>query len=119
MRDASMRPVSGPASSDTLAAGGGLELPGRERNSPLAMMPDVNRQRDGYELIPGAREPDTLTRREPGAIGGRFNGADLRADAGESLDERTAAEHAREGGGGNLDLARERNDSHQGETDHE
>jgi hypothetical protein len=121
MRDASMRPVSGPASTDTLAASGGLEVPGGERESSSQFtLPDVNPQQDGYELIPGARESDTLTYREPGGMGGQFNGADLAA-AGQtdSLDERTAAERAREGGGGSLDLARKRNELYERESAHE
>jgi hypothetical protein len=51
-------------------------------------------------MIPGERDATTLTHREPGAVGGQFNGADVPApDATAWLDERTAREHAREGGG--------------------
>ena len=51
-------------------------------------------------MIPGERDATTLTHREPGAVGGQFNGADVPApDAKAWLDERTAREHAREGGG--------------------
>ena len=51
-------------------------------------------------MIPGERDATTLTHREPGAVGGQFNGADVPSpDAKAWLDERTAREHAREGGG--------------------
>ena len=51
-------------------------------------------------MIPGERDPSTLTHREPGAVGGQFSGADIPSpNQQEWLDERTAREHAREGGG--------------------
>ena len=50
-------------------------------------------------MIPGERDPGNLTHREPGAIGGQFSGGDIPAAAADWLDERTALEHAREGGG--------------------
>ncbi len=51
-------------------------------------------------MIPGGRDPSTLTHREPGAVGGQFSGADIPSpNRGEWLDDRTAREHAREGGG--------------------
>ena len=50
--------------------------------------------------IPGERDPSTLTHREPGAVGGQFAGADIPSPAPAGwLDDRTAREHAREGGG--------------------
>lgn len=57
---------------------------------------------DGHtsaEPIPGARDATTLTRREPGAIGGRPNGADVPPVPLEWEDEATREEHEREGGG--------------------
>jgi hypothetical protein len=51
-------------------------------------------------MIPGERDPTTLTHREPGAIGGQFAGADVPSpDPKNWMDERTAHEHTREGGG--------------------
>src|SRR5262245_35895015 len=47
---------------------------------------------DGHtsaELIPGARDPSTLTHREPGAIGGDPYGADIPAAAPNWEDEAT------------------------------
>ena len=113
MREAAMRPVTGPASTDTLAAGGGLEVPGRECHSGGASAYDASR---GYapqvsgsggeshtgesSLIPGERDATTLTHRQPGAVSGQFAGADIPAVVPPaSMDERTALEHAREGGG--------------------
>jgi hypothetical protein len=98
-----MRPVSGPASTDTLAAGGGLDVPGRESHPELAAAsadrtaPDRG---EHHELIPGERDATTLTHREPGAIGGQFAGGDIPSpDPATWLDEKTAFEHAKEGGG--------------------
>ena len=52
-----------------------------------------------HQPIPGERDPDNLTTREPGAVGGRFTGADIPPDAHQPwLDDVTAEEHAREGG---------------------
>jgi hypothetical protein len=112
MRAAAMRPVSGPASTDTLAAGGGLDVPGREPHPELAAVPDAPAAAGGrahHEIIPGERDATTLTHREPGAIGGQFAGGDTPPpDASAWLDEQTASEHAREGGG---TIARKPHDS--------
>ena len=57
---------------------------------------------DGHtsaDLIPGARDPSTLTHREPGSMGGDPYGADIPAVAPEWEDGETCREHEREGGG--------------------
>jgi hypothetical protein len=96
MRDAATRTVTGPASTGTLAAIGGLQVPGRE---PHAEAAPASGEAARHELIPGERDASTLTHREPGAVGGQFAGADIPAASPEAwMDERTAAEHAREGG---------------------
>jgi hypothetical protein len=108
MRSAAMHPVVGPAATADLAAGGGLEVPGRDPQaaSDLAeAMSPVHR----HEPIPGERDRDNLTHREPGAVGGQFSGGDVPAPArGEWMDDRTAAEHALEGGGDGMTKARKR-----------
>jgi hypothetical protein len=71
MRTAASLPVSGPASSETLAAGGGLEVPGREAHPPGGIGGSA-----AEEPIPGERDPQVLTRRTPGAMGGGFAGHD-------------------------------------------
>lgn len=50
-------------------------------------------------MIPGERDPANLTHREPGAVGGQFAGGDIPAQKADWLDDRTARERAREGGG--------------------
>ena len=96
MRAASIRSVTGPASSDTLAAIGGLDVPAHETHPELAPAPDDCAR----EPIPGERDATTLTHREPGAIGGQFSGADTPSpDAQSWMDAETAHEHVREGGG--------------------
>jgi hypothetical protein len=97
MREASLRPVTGPASTDTLAASGGLELPAhrapRARLGPASV---------AEEPIPGARDASTLTYRQPGSIGGRFSGADTPpSDPTRLLDEDTIHDRELEGGGAN------------------
>jgi hypothetical protein len=49
-------------------------------------------------IIPGAREPGLPVPRQPGAMGGAANGTDT-SYVGSSLDDATASEHHREGGG--------------------
>jgi hypothetical protein len=98
MRDAAMRPVTGGASTDTLAALGGLDVPGREPASTSALAPQLSHDRESA-MIPGARDASTLTHREAGAVSGQFAGADIPAGAPSTMDERTARDHAREGGG--------------------
>jgi hypothetical protein len=95
MREASLRPISGPGSTDTLAASGGLELPAhrapRSRPGPESLV---------EEPIPGARDASTLTYRQPGSIGGRFSGADTPpADPTHLLDAATIRDRELEGGG--------------------
>ena len=52
-----------------------------------------------HDPIPGERDPDNLTSRQPGAVGGQFTGADIPPESHlEWLDEATAEEHAHEGG---------------------
>ena len=88
------RVVTGPASTDTLSAGGGLEVPGREPH-PYA----VRHETLLHEPIPGERDPATLTKREPGAIG-TLSGAELPpGDPRASLSEDDIDELHREGGG--------------------
>ena len=55
---------------------------------------------DAQVHIWGSGVPGTLTHREPGAIGGRFSGADTpSADSHTLLDERTTLDRELEGGG--------------------
>jgi hypothetical protein len=96
MRKASHLAVHGPAASDHLASIGGLELPPDVQNR--ADHAEINENDEAVALIPGAREPDTLTHREPGAMGGAFTGADIPPADPPWLDDRTAIEHRREGG---------------------
>jgi hypothetical protein len=109
MRVDGMLPVTGPASTDTLAAGGGLPVPGREPESTAHEAADLPTVALTPELIPGAYEPDTATHREPGAIGGRFNGADAPASNEHDLmDDNTLREIRRDGGGGERERRRTR-----------
>jgi hypothetical protein len=88
------RPITGPAATRTLAAGGGLELPGREPH-PYA----VENETLVHEPIPGERDPETLTSREPGGIG-TLSGAELpHVDSRVWLTEEDIEELRREGGG--------------------
>lgn len=70
MRADAMRPITGPGSTDTLAAGGGLELPGH-----VATGVPLDTEAPAPEPIPGEWDRSTLTHREPGAFGGGFAGA--------------------------------------------
>jgi hypothetical protein len=72
MRAAAQTAVSGPAASDLVSNLAGLAVPGGEPH-PIEL------HEDGavHEPIPGERDPETLTHREPGAIG-RTPADDLR-----------------------------------------
>jgi hypothetical protein len=98
MREASLRPISGPGSTDTLAASGGLELPAHR--APRARIGPVT---VAEEPIPGERDASTLMYRQPGSIGGRFSGADTphQADPARLMDEKTIHDRELEGGGAN------------------
>lgn len=53
-----------------------------------------------HEPIPGERDATTLTHRQPGAMGGHFNGEDAAAqDVESTMERRTVTEHWLEGGG--------------------
>ena len=99
MHAAALRPVGGPAATPTLAAGGGLEVPGGETRDievPVVGMDDTGT----HEPIPGERDEQTLTHREPGGMGGAFNGQDnLPAPADGLMDESTLRDRMLEGGG--------------------
>jgi hypothetical protein len=96
MREAAQRPVSGPASTDTLAASGGLELPAHR--APRPRTPGSVAE----EPIPGERDESTRTRRQPGSIGGRFWGADTPpGDPTRVMDAATIHDREIEGGGSN------------------
>ena len=50
-------------------------------------------------MIPGERERNTLTYRQPGSIGGPEFGSDSGQPPSVLMDDVTIAEHQREGGG--------------------
>jgi hypothetical protein len=62
MRAASLRPATGPGSTDTLAAIGGLDLPAGEAHPELAPAPAGSTP----EPIPGERDATNLTHPGPG-----------------------------------------------------
>lgn len=100
MRVSATRPVHGPASTDTLAASGGLEL----RGAPEKLPPRTMR-----EPIPGEREPDTLLGTQPGAVGGVGFGVDLPyTDLEKTMDMQTSHEHEIEGGGADSQRSHQR-----------
>jgi hypothetical protein len=96
MRAASMTAVTGgTASTDSLAASGGLNVPGNETGHQVT----VPRESAVYEPIPGERDSTTLTHREVGAMG-TYTGAELPPSApGASVDEEIEHDRILEGGG--------------------
>ena len=50
-------------------------------------------------MIPGERERNTLTYRQPGSMGGPASGSDVGGTPNALMDDVTIAEHQREGGG--------------------
>jgi len=95
MRRASELPSSGAGATDTLAASGGLELPGREPHSSGA---GSSEQR--HEPIPGERDDTTEAPTPPAIVGTTGYCADLPASTEDStIDEETARRNRWEGGG--------------------
>lgn len=100
MRAAAMRPTKASTTTPVTAAGGGLELPGREQSDAALPFVGIDPTRE-HEPIPGERDPATLTQREPGAMTAPFNGVDLDVPDGleSTMDAMTVRERVREGGG--------------------
>jgi hypothetical protein len=98
MRAAAQRPVSGPAATDTLAAGGGLELPGREECTSEVPIVGIDHD-NAHEPIPGEHDATTLTHRPAGAVGGAANGTPSVPTEVDALHDDTRRERVREGGG--------------------
>jgi hypothetical protein len=95
MRAASMTPVSGgPATTNVVAASGGLDLPGR---NPVHIRPTATPSAIP-EPIPGERDPTNLTHREPGAMGVALD-ADVPQPTTSLMDEQTLHDREVEGGG--------------------
>lgn len=95
MRRAAELPLNGPAASDTLAASGGLELPGRERSPVPAPVAG-----EGYEPIPGEHDHTTEALTPPAIVGSTGFGADLPAsNTDPTLDDETKRQIRWEGGG--------------------
>jgi hypothetical protein len=63
------------------------------------VVPDLHAVPAPGPMIPGAREPNTLTRHEPGTMGGAANGSDVIGPFNETMGARTTAERRHEGGG--------------------
>jgi hypothetical protein len=68
-------------------------------------------------MIPGAYEPNTTTRRQPGAMTGAPNGSGDIPAGGTLLDAATRAAREMEGGGGVSQRPRKRNRGLEGRTD--
>ena len=97
MRAASMQPVSGPASTDDLAASGGMQVPGREPHGAHVTPDTIS---PAHEPIPGERDASTAMHRQPGAMGGHFAGGDNAiGNTDETLTDAGREEAARNGGG--------------------
>ena len=98
MRRASEIPVHGDAATDTLAASGGLDLPGRALGPPSAAQQSDTA--DAPELIPGERDATTFMPSTSGIMAGTgFGDGGTAVDLSQTMDEETRQEHAREGGG--------------------
>jgi len=102
------RTISGPGAADFLASSGGLDLPGTDpgKGSALrndATITDASRltpNLGGHEPIPGERDPNNLTGSQTGTIGGGgFEAHNPSPNRATGMDDRTIAEHRKEGGG--------------------
>lgn len=99
MRASAQRPISGPGATPDIAAGGGLEVPGREPSASEVPIVGIDHA-SAHEPIPGERDPDTLTHREVGAASAPFNGTDnVPANLDTVIDDDTRIDRVLEGGG--------------------
>jgi hypothetical protein len=97
MQRAAERPITGTGATSTIAASGGLDVPGREIHPTQDVTANSTR-----EPFPGEREVDTLMPTTQGIMAGTGYGDEAPAsDLTNTMDETTKREHAREGGGGN------------------
>ena len=96
MRAGAMRPVTAAASTDRLAANGGLNLPGGDPEAATITVPTVA---PVPEPIPGEYDRTTVTHREPGAMATSFGEATPSPDPHDWLDDATAHDRIIEGGG--------------------
>ena len=67
---------------------------------PIPLVPDFPNSDAARTLIPGAYEQNTLTHRQPGAIGGPPFGAANIPVGSSTMSAATIAERQKEGGGG-------------------
>jgi hypothetical protein len=101
MRVDAMLPVMpGTASTDTLAAAGGLNVPGNDPAATMQIARTMSTTAAHHEPIPGERDPSNLTHRQPGAMGVPFWGEDTHVDLDDTMTERTKEDREIEGGGG-------------------
>jgi hypothetical protein len=113
MRRASELPVEGPAASDTLAASGGLEVPGRLPHGSSA--PDRG---NDHEPIPGEHDNTTAAATLPGIVGTTGYGGDLRPETEDVTLTDEDHERARWQGGGRTGARRESRTSDKNKGEH-
>jgi hypothetical protein len=95
MRRAAELPISGPAATNTLAASGGLELPGREPHPTDAASPA-----DAPEPIPGEHDRTTEQPTQPAIVGTTGFGSDVPAsEVDPTLDDELRKQVRWEAGG--------------------
>lgn len=112
MRASAQRPIRGPAATTDLAAGGGLEVPGREPCASEVPILGIDHA-SAHDPIPGERDADTLTHRDVGAVSAPFNGTDSAPTNPDTvMDEQTRLDRVLEGGG--LDALRHFKKEHGG-----
>ena len=110
MRASAMRTISGPGAADFLAAGGGLDLPGIDASKGTSALNEGSPRTDparltprlgpDHEPIPGERDVTNLTGSQTGTIGGGGAGAhNSSPNRATGVDDPTATERRREGGG--------------------
>lgn len=98
MQQAAKLPVRGPAATESLAASGGLELPGRE---PQPAGADASGAPDAtHEPIPGEHDPPAEATTQPGIVGTTGYGTDVPpVEVDTTLDEKARERIRWESGG--------------------
>lgn len=114
MRVDAMLPVTpGTASTDVLAAAGGLNVPGDDPAITAQLARALATIASRHEPIPGERDASTLTYRQLGAMTAPFWGEGMHFDLAKTMTETTKADRALAGGGG---VGERRHTTHDKET---
>lgn len=98
--DAMLSILPGQGSTDTLAAAGGLNVPGDDPVMTEQLARALATIASRHEPIPGERDTSNLTYRQSGTMSAPFWGERVHFDLGKTMSATTKEDRALAGGGG-------------------